>query len=77
MTLSLIVLLCGVGAALIAFAISASRRIHADPVDPHLQRWGRCWFHAASPMTRLQLLPPNPNELDKVWRTCAGCPCNW
>jgi membrane-associated phospholipid phosphatase len=34
MTLSLIVLLCGVGAALIAFAVSASRSIHVDPVDP-------------------------------------------
>ncbi len=34
MTLSLIVVLCGVGAAMIAFAISASRRIHVDPVDP-------------------------------------------
>ncbi len=34
MTLSLIVLLCGVGAALIAFTISASRHIHVDPVDP-------------------------------------------
>jgi len=34
MTLSLIVLLFGVGAALIAFAISASRRIQVDPVDP-------------------------------------------
>ena len=34
MTLSLIVVLCGVGAALIAFAISASRRIQVDPVDP-------------------------------------------
>ena len=34
MTLSLIVLLCGIGAALIAFAISASRSIHIDPVDP-------------------------------------------
>lgn len=34
MTLSLIVVLCGVGAALIAFALSASRRIQVDPVDP-------------------------------------------
>jgi membrane-associated phospholipid phosphatase len=37
MTLSLIVLLCGVGAALIAFAISASRHIHVDPVDPAVE----------------------------------------
>jgi undecaprenyl-diphosphatase len=37
MTLSLIVVLCGVGAALIAFAISASRRIQVDPVDPAVQ----------------------------------------
>ncbi|MGZ4764369.1 MAG: phosphatase PAP2 family protein [Ilumatobacteraceae bacterium] len=34
MTLSLIVVLCGVVAALIAFTISASRSIHVDPVDP-------------------------------------------
>jgi membrane-associated phospholipid phosphatase len=32
--LSVIVLLCGVGAALLAFVISASRGIEADPVDP-------------------------------------------
>jgi undecaprenyl-diphosphatase len=32
--LSLVVLLCGVGAALLAFALSASRRVEVDPVDP-------------------------------------------
>ena len=34
MKLSLIVLLCGVGAALLAFVLSASRRVEVDPVDP-------------------------------------------
>lgn len=34
MKLSIIVLLCGVGAALLAFAISASRGLRVDPVDP-------------------------------------------
>lgn len=34
MKLSLIVVLCGVAAALISFAVSASRRIDVDPVDP-------------------------------------------
>lgn len=34
MSVGLIVLLCGIGAALIAFAVSASRRIDADPIDP-------------------------------------------
>jgi undecaprenyl-diphosphatase len=33
-SLALIVLLCGLTAALLAFAASASRRLHADPVDP-------------------------------------------
>jgi len=30
----IVVFLCGLGAAIIAFAISASRKIQADPVDP-------------------------------------------
>ena len=34
MKLSIIVLLCGVSAALLAFALSASRRVEVDPVDP-------------------------------------------
>jgi membrane-associated phospholipid phosphatase len=34
MSPALVVFLCGVAAALIAFAISASRTIEADPVDP-------------------------------------------
>jgi undecaprenyl-diphosphatase len=34
MKLSLIVVACGLAAALLAFAVSASRRIHVDPVDP-------------------------------------------
>jgi membrane-associated phospholipid phosphatase len=31
---ALVVFLCGLAAALLAFGISASRRIHVDPVDP-------------------------------------------
>lgn len=34
MRLSLIILACGLAAAVISFAVSASRRIEADPVDP-------------------------------------------
>ena len=30
----IVVFLCGLGAALIAFGISASRKIQADPVNP-------------------------------------------
>ena len=34
MSLPLVVLLCGVAAAVIAFSLSASRRIQMDPIDP-------------------------------------------
>lgn len=34
MSVALIVLLCGVGAALLAFAVSATRHVDADPIDP-------------------------------------------
>jgi undecaprenyl-diphosphatase len=34
MSPALVVLVCGVAAALVAFVISASRKIHIDPVDP-------------------------------------------
>ena len=34
MKLSVVVLLCGIAAAMIVFAISVSRRIQGDPVDP-------------------------------------------
>lgn len=34
MRLSVIIVLCGLAAAVISFAMSASRRIQADPVDP-------------------------------------------
>ena len=34
MSPALVVFLCGAAAALIAFGLSASRQIHADPVDP-------------------------------------------
>ena len=34
MSPALVVLLCGIGAALLAFGISASRQINVDPVDP-------------------------------------------
>jgi membrane-associated phospholipid phosphatase len=34
MSPALVVAICGVAAALIAFGISASRKIHVDPVDP-------------------------------------------
>lgn len=34
MSPSLVVFLCGIGAALLAFGISASRQIQVDPVDP-------------------------------------------
>ena len=41
MKLPLIVLLCGLAAALVAFGISASRTIHSDPVDPANGKWNR------------------------------------
>lgn len=46
MSLALIVLLCGVGAALLSFAISAARGIKVDPVDPAAEeRAVRRWMH--------------------------------
>jgi undecaprenyl-diphosphatase len=38
MSLPLVVLLCGIAAAVLAFAMSASRRIQADPVDPSAEQ---------------------------------------
>ena len=38
MSLPLVVLLCGVAAAVLAFATSASRRIQVDPVDPSAEQ---------------------------------------
>ncbi len=37
MSVGLVVLLCGLAAALLAFGLSASRRIQIDPVDPSLE----------------------------------------
>jgi undecaprenyl-diphosphatase len=34
MTLQLVVLVCGIAAALLSFAVSASRKVHVDAVDP-------------------------------------------
>lgn len=38
MTLPLVVLLCGVAAAVLAFTMSASRRVQVDPVDPSAEQ---------------------------------------
>ncbi|MEP7201821.1 MAG: phosphatase PAP2 family protein [Ilumatobacteraceae bacterium] len=38
MNLSLVVLLCGIVAALLAFGLSASRRAQADPIDPSAEQ---------------------------------------
>ena len=54
--------------------VGQSRCDQADAGDEGRQGVG---VHAETPSTRLQLLPPKPNELLSAWRKARSSPCSW